>query len=190
MDAGDMTSFPGSINQNIGSEWRTVVARVAGLMLVLALSAAIFSAWDEIERLGVYGYPAVFLVSLVVNAAFLLPAPGIALVFAAGSVLDPVAVGVIAGLGAALGELTGYLVGLSGQTVFEERPLYWRIEKWLRKSGTLAIFVLAAIPNPIFDVGGLIAGVLRMPVWRFLLGAWLGKSLRFVMLAYFGALAI
>jgi membrane protein YqaA with SNARE-associated domain len=158
--------------------------------MVLALSVAILLAWDEIERLGVYGYPAVFLVSLVSNAAFLLPAPGIVLVFAAGGVLDPVAVGIIAGLGAALGELTGYLVGLSGQTVFEDRPLYWRIEKWMRKSGTLAIFILAAIPNPIFDVGGLIAGVLRMPVWRFILGAWLGKSLRFVMLAYFGALTI
>jgi membrane protein YqaA with SNARE-associated domain len=158
--------------------------------MVLALSVAILLAWNEIERLGVYGYPAVFLVSLVTNAAFLLPAPGIALVFAAGGVLDPVAVGIIAGLGAALGELTGYLVGLSGQTVFEDRPLYWRIEKWMRKSGTLAIFILAAIPNPIFDVGGLIAGVLRMPVWRFILGAWLGKSLRFVMLAYFGALTI
>lgn len=185
-----MTSFPDSLNQNTSSEWRSAVARAAGLILVLVLSATILLAWDEIERLGVYGYPAIFLVSLVANAAFLLPAPGIALVFAAGGVLDPVAVGVVAGLGAALGELTGYLVGLSGQTVFEDRPLYWRIEKWMRKSGTLAIFVLAAVPNPIFDVGGLIAGVLRMPAWRFILGAWLGKSLRFVMLAYFGALAI
>ncbi|UCG24467.1 MAG: VTT domain-containing protein, partial [Chloroflexota bacterium] len=184
------TSFPSSLNQNIGTEWRSVVAREAWVVLVLVMSAAKLLAWDEIERLGAYGYPAVFLVSLVANAAFLLPAPGIALVFAAGSVLDPVAVGVIAGLGAALGELTGYLVGLSGQTAFEDRPLYWRIERWMRKSGTMAIFLLAAIPNPVFDVGGLIAGVLRMPAWRFVLGAWLGKSLRFVMLAYFGSLTI
>jgi membrane protein YqaA with SNARE-associated domain len=159
-------------------------------MAILVLSATILFAWDEIKQLGVYGYPAVFVVSLVANAAFLLPAPGIALVFAAGGVLDPVAVGVVAGLGAALGELTGYLVGLSGQSVFEDRPLYWRIEGWMRKSGTLAIFVLAAVPNPIFDVGGVIAGVLRMPLWRFILGAWLGKSLRFVILAYLGTLAI
>lgn len=185
-----MTSFPSSLNQDTNSEWRSTVSRVAGLLLVLALSAVILLGWNEIERLGVYGYPAIFLISMVANAAFLLPGPGIALVFAAGGVLDPVAVGIIAGFGAALGELTGYLVGLSGQTVFEDRPLYWRIESWMRKSGTLAIFLLAAIPNPIFDVGGLIAGVLRMPVWRFILGAWLGKSLRFVILAYLGALTI
>ena len=189
-----MTSFSSSINQNSAPYWRTIkrspLARVVGLAAVLAISATILFAWDGIERLGIYGYPAVFIVSLIANAAFMLPAPGIALVFAAGGVLDPVAVGVVAGLGAALGELTSYVVGLSGQTVFENRPLYWRVEGWMRKSGTLAIFVLAVVPNPIFDVGGLIAGVLRMPVWRFILGAWLGKSLRFVVLAYAGAIAI
>lgn len=189
-----MTSLPSTINQDSGFSWLSVrhspVVRVAGLLVVLALSASILYGWKEIERLGAYGYPAVFFVSLIANAAFLLPAPGIALVFAAGGVLDPVAVGVVAGLGAAMGELTGYAVGLSGQTVFEDRPLYWRIEGWMRKSGTFAIFVLALVPNPVFDVGGLIAGVLRMPAWRFVLGAWLGKSLRFVMIAYAGTLAV
>lgn len=186
-----MTSFPGSLNQNSSISWRTLanssLGRTTGLLAVLALSAAILLAWGEIERLGVYGYPAVFVVSLIANAAFLLPAPGIALVFASGAVLDPVVVGIVAGLGAAVGELTGYVIGLSGQTVFEDRPLYWHIESWMRKSGALAIFVLAAVPNPVFDVGGVIAGVLRMPVWRFVLSAWLGKSLRFVLLAYLGA---
>lgn len=188
-----MTSLPGSIDQHPILNWRTIrqspLGRFASIAAILAFSAAILLAWDNIERLGLYGYPAVFIVSMIANAAFLLPAPGIALVFAAGGVLDPIAVGVTAGLGAALGELTGYFVGMSGQTVFEDRPLYWRIESWMRKSGTLAIFVLAAVPNPVFDIGGLIAGVLRMPAWRFVLGAWLGKSLRFVILAYAGALA-
>lgn len=187
-----MTSLPGSINHNSALSWaslrQSAPGRFAGLAAILALSAVVLVAWDDIERLGLVSYPAVFVVSLIANAAFLLPAPGIAVVFAAGGVLDPVAVGVVAGLGAALGELTGYIVGMSGQTVFEDRPLYWRIEGWMRKSGTLAIFLLAAVPNPIFDIGGLIAGGLRMPAWRFVLGAWLGKSLRFVMLAYAGAL--
>ena len=150
----------------------------------------IFLAGDQVERLGAYGYPTVFLVSLLSNAALLLPAPGIALVVAAGSTLDPLVVGVVAGLGAALGEMTGYFVGQSGQVIFEERPMYWRIERWMSKSGTLVIFMLAAIPNPLFDIGGLVAGALRMPIWRFLLSVWLGKSLRFALLATIGAMAI
>ncbi|MGD8583756.1 MAG: VTT domain-containing protein [Chloroflexota bacterium] len=187
-----MTSIQGSINQNFSFSKRTlkdsIFLRAVGLLAVLAFSAAILVGWEEIKQLGAYGYPAVFLVSLIANAAFLLPAPGVALVFAAGGVLDPVAVGLIAGLGAAVGELTGYAVGMSGQTVFDGQPFYRTIESWMHKSGTLAIFVLAAVPNPLFDVGGLIAGVMRMPAWRFVLSAWLGKSLRFVILAYAGAL--
>ena len=187
-----MTTIQSSVNQSFSFPKRALkdstLFRVVGLLFVLALSAAILFGWDEIKQLGAYGYPAVFLVSLIASAAFLLPAPGVALVFAAGGVLDPVAVGLIAGLGAAVGELTGYAVGLSGQTVFDSQPFYWHIEDWMRKSGALAIFVLAAVPNPFFDIGGLIAGVMRMPVWRFVLSAWLGKSLRFIVLAYLGAI--
>ena len=185
-----MTTLRSTFDQTFSQDSCSTFWRVFALLFVLGLTIGIVLAWDDIGRLGIYGYPAVFLVSLIGNAAFLLPAPGIALVVAAGSVYDPVTVGIVAGLGAALGELTGYLVGLSGQNVFEDKPLYWRIEALMRKSGTLVIFVLATIPNPIFDVGGLVAGASRMPAWRFLLGAWLGKSLRFALLAALGAIAI
>lgn len=183
-----MTILRSTFNQTNATDYRTFIGRVASLLFVLVITIGILIAWDDIGRLGAYGYPAVFLVSLISNAAFLLPAPGIALVLAAGGVLDPIAVGVVAGLGAALGELTGYLVGQSGQSVFEDKPIYWHIEGWMKKSGTLVIFILAAVPNPIFDIGGLVAGALRMPVWRFLMGAWLGKSLRFVLLATLGSM--
>lgn len=185
-----MTILRSTFDQTFPQDSRSTLWRVIALLFVLGLTTSIVLAWDEIGSLGIYGYPAVFLVSLIGNAAFLLPAPGFALVVAAGGAFDPVAVGIVAGLGAALGELTGYLVGLSGQNVFEDKPLYWRIEALIQKSGALVIFALAAIPNPIFDVGGLVAGALRMPAWRFLLGAWLGKSLRFALLAALGAIAI
>jgi membrane protein YqaA with SNARE-associated domain len=185
-----MTLLRSTINQANATDYRTFIGRAATLLFVLLITIGILLTWDEIGRLGAYGYPAVFLVSLISNAAFLLPAPGIAMVLAAGGVLDPIAVGVVAGLGAALGELTGYLVGQSGQPVFEDKPIYWRIESLMKKSGALVIFILAAVPNPIFDIGGLMAGALRMPVWRFLLGAWLGKSLRFVLLAALGSMAV
>ena len=54
----------------------------------------------------------------------------------------------------------------------------------------MVIFKLAAIPNPLFDIGGLVAGALGMPIWRFLLSVWLGKSLRFALLATIGVMAI
>jgi membrane protein YqaA with SNARE-associated domain len=184
-----MAILPGSLTQSATGN-RLSLSRVLAFLAALLVTLAIVLAGDQVERLGAYGYPAVFLVSLLSNAALLLPGPGIALVIAASSTLDPLVVGVVAGLGATLGEMTGYFVGQSGQVFFEERPIYWRIERWMRKSGTVVIFMLAAIPNPLFDIGGLVAGALRMPIWRFLLIVWLGKSLRFTLLATIGAMAI
>lgn len=185
-----MTIWPNSIKQSDSLRWLPAASRELSLLLVLGITIGIIMARDQIESIGAYGYPAIFAVSLISNAAFLLPAPAIALVLAAGGTHDPIAVGVVAGLGATIGEMTGYLVGQSSQSILEDRPLYWRIEKLMRRSGTVVIFVLAAVPNPLFDVGALVAGALRMPVWRFLLGAWFGKSLRFALLAAFGAASL
>jgi membrane protein YqaA with SNARE-associated domain len=174
-----MTTLPSSINHSTTVNRSFGLGRALSLLFVFGLTAGIILAWDEIERLGAYGYPAIFLISLLGNATIVFPAPSFALVAVAGVSLDPVAVGVVAGLGAALGEMTGYLAGYGGQNMLEDRPLYRRLEAWMQKSGSLVIFLLSAVPNPIVDIGGIIAGALRMPAWRFILAAWLGKSLRF-----------
>jgi membrane protein DedA with SNARE-associated domain len=54
----------------------------------------------------------------------------------------------------------------------------------MQRHGMLTIFLLAAIPNPIFDVGGIVAGIIHMPVWRFIASAWAGKAVRLGMLAF------
>ena len=56
----------------------------------------------------------------------------------------------------------------------------------MEKYGAPAIFVLAFVPNPIFDLAGMAAGAIRMEWWKFLLAASAGKILRFILLAYFG----
>ena len=50
----------------------------------------------------------------------------------------------------------------------------------------LIVFLLALVPNPVFDVGGVLAGALRMPVFRFLLACWAGKSVRLIAIALLG----
>lgn len=160
---------------------------VAAVLAAIGISVGIVLLRDHIRDLGIYGYPGVFLVSFIGNATLLLPAPSYAVVFAVGGALNPVAVGIVAGLGAALGELTGYLAGVGGRVVVEERALYRRLEKWMHsKGGVLVIFLLALVPNPAFDLGGIVAGTLRMPVWQFVLAAWAGKSIRFILLAFSG----
>lgn len=165
------------------------LGRIAALVAILVFSIGILLAWEQIKILGAYGYPAIFLVSLFGNAVLFLPAPSIALVLAAGASLDPVLVGIVAGTGAAIGEMTGYVAGYSGHAVLQDRPLYNRIEGLMKTKGILVVFILAAIPNPFFDIGGIFAGVMRMPAWQFLFATGLGKSLRFALLAGLGVLA-
>ena len=62
------------------------------------------------------------------------------------------------GIGASIGELTGYLAGYGGSAVIEENSKYKRIAKWMNKNGFITILVLATIPNPIFDLSGIFAG--------------------------------
>jgi len=68
----------------------------------------------------------------------------------------------------------------------EDRPIFQRLTALMRTWGAWLIFVLAFLPNPFFDVGGALAGILRIPWWKFLGAAAAGKSLRFILLAYFG----
>ncbi len=160
---------------------------VAAVLAAIGISVGIVLLRDHIREFAIYGYPGVFLISLIGNATLLLPAPSYAVVFAVGGALDPVAVGIVAGLGAALGELTGYLAGVGGRVVVEERALYHRLEKRMHsRGGVLVIFLLALVPNPAFDIGGIVAGTLRMPVWQFVLAAWAGKSIRFILVAFSG----
>ncbi len=59
-------------------------------------------------------------------------------------------------------KLTGYLAGYSGRGCVENQAQYQRVQGWMRRYGLWVIFVLALIPNPLFDVAGIICGVLRI----------------------------
>lgn len=137
--------------------------------------------------------PALFVASAISSATLFLPVPGLALTTLVGSLLDPVTVGIVAGLGQTVGELSGYMAGYSSQGIMERGRWYTRVEGWMSRNelvGEIVVFLLALIPNPLFDAAGMIAGALRFPVWRFLIAAGLGKILKNILFAYAGTLGI
>ncbi len=164
--------------------------RTASLLAVIALSVYIFMIRDQAQKYAEYGYPGIFIISFLANATVLLPAPGVAIIFAMGSVFNPLFVGLVAGAGATLGELSGYMAGFSGQGIVEHIHLYNRIEGWMQRYGALTIFLLAAIPNPFFDLAGMAAGALKMPIQKFLFWCLLGKIIKMLIFAYAGAYSI
>ncbi len=161
--------------------------RVLLLVGIIGLSVFIYSIREDAARLAAYGYPGIFLLSFLAYATVLLPAPGLLIVFAMGSILNPVGVALAAGAGATLGEFSGYLAGFTGRAVIERSAKYERLSGWMKKNGPLTILVLSAIPNPVFDIAGMTAGVLKMPVPRFLLWCWIGETIKMLVLAYGGA---
>jgi uncharacterized membrane protein YdjX (TVP38/TMEM64 family) len=169
------------------SKWLLALARVLSVIFVVAISIYIFSIRDRAQELAVYGYPGIFLLSFMAYATVLLPAPGVAVVFAMGAVFNPLLVALVAGAGAALGELTGYLAGFGSQPVIERVKIYERMAQWLKKNGTLSILLLSAIPNPFFDLTGAAAGALKMPVYKFLFWTWIGETIKMLFFAYAGA---
>jgi len=167
--------------------WTGKPFRFLVVILVLGLSVAIFAFRTHFARLAAVGYPGIFLVGLLGNATIILPAPSLALVFAMGSALPPLLVGLAAGAGEALGELTGYAAGLGGRAIIENEERYRRLVAWMQRAGGPTIFVLSLIPNPFFDLAGIAAGALRYPLRRFLLFCWLGKTIKTTLVAWAGA---
>jgi membrane protein YqaA with SNARE-associated domain len=156
-----------------------------GFAFVLSLAIILFITRfdDRVQALKGYGYVGAFVIGFLANATVIVPAPSLAFTTALGGVLNPVLVGIAAGAGEALGELTGYLAGISGKELIENRDRYEIVCSYMDRFGGWVFFVLAAIPNPLFDIAGIAAGVVRFPVGKFLLSAWAGKTLRSILFA-------
>ena len=166
---------------------RLTILRILALVFVIGISIFVFMIRDKAEQLQGYGYLGVFLISLLAYATVLLPAPGVAVVFTWGSIFNPAGIALAAGAGAALGEISGYLAGFSGQAVIEKVTVYQRLTGFMQKNGALTVLVLSAIPNPFFDLAGATAGALKMPLPKFLFWCWIGETIKMLIIAYAGA---
>ncbi|MEW6240718.1 MAG: VTT domain-containing protein [Chloroflexota bacterium] len=166
---------------------RINLLRLLALAVVIGISVFVFSLRERAQEFAAYGYPGIFLIALLANATVLLPAPGLAVVFTMGGVFHPLGVGLAAGTGGALGELSGYLAGFSGQGAVERSDAYRRIQPWVRKWGGWAVLILASLPNPVFDLVGVAAGALKMPLWKFMTFCWVGQVIKMTLFAYAGA---
>ena len=157
--------------------------RIGILATVLAAVAAAVIFRDNLIT-SQAGYGAVALIVLVGSAGLVVPVPALATACTAAGFLDPALVALIAACAGTVGELTGYFLGYTGRGVIDKSRLYQRVESWMRRRGWVVLFVMAAIPNPFFDVAGIAAGALRYPLWQYLLAAGSGKLVKFFGLAY------
>lgn len=159
------------------------------LFLAVTLAAAFLAAaYLNVKEFRLYGYSGIFLVNLISSATILVPIPGEAVNIAASSILNPLFVGLVASIGAALGEPTSYLAGRWGRSAIAGNYLekHKQAELWLKRYGAFAIFLFALLPFLIFDLIGFAAGAFKYPLWKFILFCWLGRIIRSLLEAYLG----
>lgn len=170
---------------------RKRLASFAGLILALAIIAGIlvlyFANPDILDNLSAYGYLGAFLISIILNGTVLFPIGNVAVMASLGMALPvPLLVGIAGGAGAGIGELSGYLLGRSGRGLLARNAIYGRLEHWVKRWGWAAVLLLSIFPL-VFDVVGIIAGALKMPLWRFMLACGVGRMIFYTFVAYLGA---
>ncbi len=169
--------------------------KIKGTLIVLITIAIIGAILLNINYIQLYnwkglGYFGVFIVMLITSATVVFPIPGLAVATLAGPFANPILLGIFGGVGSALGELTGYMIGYGGREIIDGKRIkeYNEIKNKLKKKNEDAIilFALALTPNPLFDVAGIAAGALKYPLWKFLLITTPGKIIKVILFAYLG----
>lgn len=152
----------------------------------ILISGVIIYFRNDLAKLASFGYLGIFLVSVIGASTIIVPSPSLVATFVGGSLFNPLAVGILSGVGTSIGEITGYLAGLGSTVLIKEDKNYKRVEKWMSINGFITIFILAIIPNPLFDLSGIISGATKYSFKKFFIATILGKTIRFIGISYLG----
>ncbi len=159
---------------------------VAGILL----SIGIYLFRDKFVHLQGYGYLGLFILSILGNATIVLPMPVVFSAFVGGAVFNPFIVAVLVSLGATIGELTGYLAGYGAEEIIQKDKRLLKANEYMDKHGLWTLFILSTIPNPLFDLAGIVAGATKIPVWKYFIVVWAGKFIKFGAIALAGSKSI
>jgi membrane protein DedA with SNARE-associated domain len=171
---------------------------IVALLLVIAITVALQLTYglhpERLIELRTQLYWGAFLISIIGNATLIFPGAVLVMLSNLGILLygstglyGPIIIGLVGGVGAAIGETTGYVAGYSGREIVARGKMYGRVERWLKKWGAPAIFLFALMPV-VFDLIGIAAGILRFPFWKFLLLCGLGRTILYTVFVTLAAL--
>jgi membrane protein YqaA with SNARE-associated domain len=145
---------------------------------------------DWIDYLVQFGYPGVFLLSFIGAITVIFPIPYTLTYYVLGATLDPLFIAIAGGLGSALGEFSGYVLGYFGRAIVSEdhqrRMLY--LLKIFDRYGALLVFLFALTPLP-DDLLFIPLGIMRYNFFKAFIPSLCGKMLMAYILAYSGKIS-
>ena len=140
------------------------------------------------ELVTVYGYVGAFLVCILGNISIFIPIPFALIVYAFGSTLNPLLLGLVSGLGSTIGEMVSYLLGWGGRKIIESRygSRLDAAKKLIERYGALSVFLIALLPVP-DDLLLIPLGMMKYDIKKTFIAMLLGKTIMCILLAYAGA---
>ncbi len=154
-------------------------------------------AFDMSMALGYFG---AFLISFIGNVVILFPIPYMLFPFVLGGLtdnttgqflFDPLIIGIISGLGAMIGEMTGYLLGYGGGQLIEEdqRNSFRDYIDTHPRATPFIIWFLAVSPVP-DDFLIIPLGAAKYSWWKVAIPQFIGKSMFMVAAAWAGRYSV
>lgn len=168
-------------------QFKYILLLVVAALVVILVTVFVQKPTNRDEYIQSSGYLGVFLMGLLGSASPIWPLSGSLAAFIAGGLqLNPIIVGLAAGFGEPVGELTFYTVGYGSQVMITKWKRYVQIMNWMKRHGGLTIFILSAIPNFFIKLATTAAGALRYPIWKFFIFCWAGKTIKSMGFAFLG----
>jgi len=147
---------------------------------------------DWMEQLALnYSYFGIFILSFIGALSIVFPVPYTVAIYFLGTFLDPYLIAFSGGLGSAMGEFVGYVLGYSGRMLINEerRKKMDYMVKIFDRYGVIVIFLFALTPLP-DDLLIIPLGVMHYNPVKFLIPCIIGKTLMCFILALGGRFSI
>jgi membrane protein DedA with SNARE-associated domain len=193
--------------QEVRPRWskKEIVIGILAVLATIGLCAAGIYYKDEImstDYVVRFGLLGVLIVAFVAGSTFsvtaipvpywlvVLTLPGI--LAPQWGILSPVWVGLMAALGASLGQLITFMIGYGGRGISERitskinSRFYDRAMNWAQRHGSWAVFLMSAAINPLHLPMTIAIAALGYPPHKFFIFCFLGVALKSLIIAFCG----
>jgi membrane protein YqaA with SNARE-associated domain len=155
-----------------------IILALLGINFGQWLADTIFWFYDSFGPVGIY--IGVFIISIFGNLTIIFPVPYIIALIVISAVIgypgvNPILLGIIAGFGASIGEVSAWLIGRSSQNIMKDNENIKRMKGYVEKGwAPLLIFIFAATPLP-DDAFLIVLGIASYSIIKTLVYCFIGK---------------